>query len=150
MKELAINKKARFDYTIEDELEAGIVLEGWEVKSILAKKLNLSNAFIRVRDGEVFLYNALVQPVTTICTHVEVDTTRPRKLLLNRKEISRLVGKQEQKGFTLIPLQVYKGAKIKVLIGVGKGKKDHDKRQDLKDKDWAREKDQLMKKSAQA
>lgn len=148
--ELSINKRAHFDYSIEDKFEAGLMLEGWEVKSIRAKKMNLDGAFIKVRDGEVFLYNAQVVPENTVCTHVPVDPTRTRKLLLKRTEIERLSVKVDEKGYTLIPLRVYFTKKIKLQLGIGKGKKHHDKRQDLKDKDWARERDQLVKQNARA
>lgn len=147
MKDLAINKKAEHEYFIEDRLEAGIVLEGWEVKAILGKKINLDNAFVKVSNGEVFLFNAQIQAGSSVCTHHAADPTRIRKLLLNKKEISRLIGKVEVKGYTLIPLKVYQGRKLKVQIGVGKGKKLYDKRQDQKEKDWAREKEQLFKSS---
>lgn len=145
MRDYIVNKKAELNYHIEERLEAGIVLEGWEVKGILAKKLNLDNAFIKIKGGEAFLVNAQIAVSSTVCTHYQVEPARPRKLLLHRREISRLIGKAEEKGYTLIPLKVYQDRKIKLLVGVGKGKKLHDKRQDLKDKDWARQKEQLLK-----
>ena len=143
--EAVINKKARHNFFVEEDFEAGIVLEGWELKPILGRKINLDNSHIIVKDGELFLFNAIITPLISTATHVPVESTRPRKLLMKKKEIMRLMGRVQEKGYTLIPLKVYRNKKIKVQIGLAKGKNDFDKRQSLKDADWKREEGKLMK-----
>lgn len=139
------NKKAKHNFFLEDKFEAGIVLEGWEVKSLLAKKINIENAYIVIRNNELFLFNALITPLTQASTHVEHNPLRTRKLLLKRQEIDKLIGKIDIKGYTLIPIQLYKKGKIKVELALAKGKKDYDKREVLKQNDWKKEKAVLFK-----
>lgn len=143
--EAVVNKKARFNFFIEETFEAGIMLEGWELKPILGRKINLDNSHVVVKDGELFLFNALITPLVSTATHVPVESSRPRKLLMKKKEIMRLMGKIQEKGYTLIPLKVYRKRKIKVEIGLAKGKNNYDKRQTLKEADWKREEGKLMK-----
>ncbi len=144
---LVVNKKAHFEYFIEEEYEAGMVLEGWEVKSLRANKVNLSDAHVIIRHQEAFLLGAQIQPLPTASAHTFPDPTRTRKLLLNRKELSRLIGHVERQGYTLVPLSLYwKNNRIKVRIALAKGKKAHDKRDTIKDRDWAREHARIMKK----
>ena len=140
------NKKARFDYFIEDNYEAGIVLEGWEVKSLRAGKAQLVDSYVIIKNGEAWLLGAHITPLLSASTHVNPDPTRSRKLLLHRYELSKLIGAIEQKGYTLIALSMYwsKG-KVKVDIGLAKGKQSHDKRAVQKDRDWAREKQRILK-----
>ncbi len=140
------NRKARHDYFIEDRFEAGLVLEGWEVKSIRAGKVQLGESYVIVRDAELYLLNMHVSPLATASTHIHPNATRTRKLLMHRQEISRLIGKVEIRGYTLVPLNLhYKNGKIKLEFGLGKGKKLHDKRDSAKDRDWQREKERIMK-----
>ncbi len=140
------NRKARHDYFIEDRFEAGLVLEGWEVKSIRAGKVQLGESYVIVREGELFLLNMHVSPLATASTHIHPNATRTRKLLMHRQEINRLIGKVEIRGYTLVPLNLhYKSGKIKLEFGLGKGKKLHDKRDSAKDRDWQREKERIMK-----
>ena len=143
---LCQNKRARHDYFIEDKFEAGIVLEGWEVKSIRAGKVQLNESYVIVRDGELYVLNMHVSPLATASTHIHPNATRTRKLLLHRQEINRLIGKVEIRGYTLVPLNLhYKNGKIKLEFGLAKGKKLHDKRDSAKERDWQREKDRIMK-----
>ncbi|MGQ3891608.1 SsrA-binding protein SmpB [Legionella sp. CNM-4043-24] len=145
---IALNKKARFDYFIENELEAGLVLEGWEVKSLRAGRINLSDAHVIVKYGEAFLLGAQIQPLNTAATHLHPDPTRTRKLLLNRRELNQLIGSVERQGYTLIPLSLYWGRnRVKMKLALAKGKKVHDKRDAVKDRDWKRDKERIMKKS---
>jgi SsrA-binding protein len=140
------NKKAGFDYFIEEKYEAGIVLEGWEVKSIRDGRAQIKESHIVVRNGELWLLNAHISPLNSASTHVRPVNTRTRKLLMHKKEINRLIGKVEQKGYSLVPLNLhYKNGRIKVDMALAKGKKQHDKRDTLKDKDWKREQERLMK-----
>ncbi|MCW8826563.1 MAG: SsrA-binding protein SmpB [Gammaproteobacteria bacterium] len=143
---IAQNKKARFDYFIEDNYEAGIVLQGWEVKSLRAGKVQLVDSYVIIKNGEAWLLGAHITPLLSASTHVNPDPTRSRKLLLHDYEISKLIGAIEQKGYTLIALALYwsKG-KVKVDIGTAKGKQSHDKRAVEKDRDWAREKHRVLK-----
>lgn len=146
-KTLAQNKKARHDYTIEETFEAGVVLQGTEIKSIRNGRLNLKDSFARIHKGEVYLHNMHISPYEqgNIFNH---DPTRARKLLLHRKEINQLIGQTQQKGYSLVPLKVYiKNGVAKVLIGLGKGKKKYDKREDLKQKQQKREIDRAIKES---
>lgn len=144
---IAINKKAHFEYFIEEEYEAGVVLEGWEVKSLRANKINLSDAHVIVKYGEAFLLGAQIQPLPTAAAHLHPDAIRTRKLLLNRRELSRLVGSVERQGYTIIPLSLYWNKnRVKIKIALAKGKKTHDKRENIKDREWQRDKARLMKK----
>jgi SsrA-binding protein len=140
------NKKAFHDYFIEEKFEAGLMLEGWEVKSIRAGRAQIKEAYVVVKDGEVFLLGAHFSPLTTASTHVSPDPVRTRKLLLNAKEISRLIGKVERAGYALVPLDLHfaKG-RVKVEIGLAKGKKQFDKREAEKSKDWEREKARVIR-----
>jgi len=143
---IALNKKARYDFHIEDRLEAGMALEGWEVKSLRAGKIQISDAYILLHDGEAFLFGALITPMLTASSHVPADPMRTRKLLLHRQEISRLIGAVERKGFTIIPTAMYwKRGRAKLEIGIAKGKKQHDKRATEKARDWDREKHRILK-----
>jgi SsrA-binding protein len=140
------NKKAFHDYFIEEKFEAGLMLEGWEVKSIRAGRAQIKEAYVVVKDGEVFLLGAHFSPLATASTHVNPDPVRTRKLLLNANEISRLIGKVERAGYALVPLDLHfaKG-RVKVEIGLAKGKKQYDKRETEKAKDWDREKARLIR-----
>ncbi|MCC5014592.1 MULTISPECIES: SsrA-binding protein SmpB [Legionella] len=145
---IAVNKKAHFDYFIENEYEAGLILEGWEVKSLRAGKINLSDAHVIIKYGEAFLLGAQIQPLPTASTHLAPDAIRTRKLLLNRKELNQLIGSVERQGYTLVPLSLYwKRNRVKMKIALAKGKKTHDKRDTIKDRDWQRDKARLMKKN---
>ena len=138
------NRKAFHDYFIEERLEAGLALEGWEVKAIRAGRANLKEAYVVVKNGEIVLIGAHITPLSTASTHVRADPTRTRKLLLHREEINRLVGKVERAGYTLAPLNLhYKAGRIKLEIGLAKGKKQHDKRQSIKEREWNREQQRL-------
>ncbi len=146
-KTIANNRKAYHDYAIEDTFEVGIVLEGWEVKSIRDGRIQLKDSHIVVRRGEVWLLNANITPLTTVSTHITPDPTRTRKCLLHQHQIMHLMGKVEQKGYTIIPLSMYwKNNRVKVEIALAKGKKMFDKRASIKERDWQREKDRLVKK----
>jgi SsrA-binding protein len=143
---IAQNKKARFDFFIEDRLEAGLALQGWEVKSMRAGKAQLTDSYVILRDGEAWLLNSHVTPLNTVSTHYVAEPKRIRKLLLNRREIDRLTGLVERKGYTLIALELYwKKNRVKVAVGLAKGKKQHDKRDTEKDRDWQRDKARALK-----
>jgi SsrA-binding protein len=143
---IAENRQARHEYFIEEHYEAGISLQGWEVKSMRAGRVQLKEAYVFVKNAEAYLYGAHVSPLPTASTHVIPDPVRTRKLLLNRAELNRLVGAVERKGYTLVPLELYwKGGVAKLKVGLAKGKKEHDKRATSKDRDWQREKSRLMK-----
>jgi SsrA-binding protein len=143
---IAQNKKARFDYFIEDRLEAGLALQGWEVKSMRAGKAQLTDSFVIFRDGEAWLLGSHVAPLNTVSTHVVAEPKRTRKLLMNRREIDRLIGLVERKGYTLIALELYWSKnRVKVTVGLAKGKKQHDKRSTEKDRDWQRDKSRALK-----
>ena len=143
---IVVNKKARHDYFIEDSLEAGIALQGWEVKSLRAKSVQLKESYVLLKDGEAWLLGAHISPLPTASTHIEPDPTRKRKLLLHRRELDRMVGAVERKGYTIVALKLYwKKGKAKVEIGIAKGKQLHDKRTTEKDRDWAREKARILK-----
>lgn len=143
------NRKAFFDYFIEDRFEAGIVLEGWEVKAIRAGRAQIKEGYVILKKGELYVIGAHISALPEASTHVNPDPVRTRKLLLNRDEIKKLIGKVEQRGYTLVPLNLhFKGGRIKLEIGLAKGKKQHDKRDVEKEKDWKREQEQLMKKRA--
>lgn len=143
---IADNKKARFDYAIEETLEAGLALEGWEVKSLREGRAQITEAYVHVRNGEAWLLGAQISPLNTVSTHITPDPTRTRKLLLHRGELDRLIGAVERKGYTLVPLNLHwsKG-RAKVDIGLAKGKKAHDKRAAVKDRDWKRQQSRIMK-----
>lgn len=146
---IVLNKKARFDYAVEDEYEAGLVLLGWEIKSLRAGRINLSDAHVILKHGEAWLLGAQIQPLPTASAHSVPDPTRTRKLLLNRRELSQLIGSVERQGYTLIPLSLYwKHNKIKMRLALAKGKKTHDKRATIKERDWQRDKARIMKKNA--
>ena len=145
---IALNKKARHDYFIEQSLEAGISLEGWEVKSLRDSRVQIKESYVILKNNELFLFGAHISPLACASTHVDPDPTRTRKLLLHRLEINRLRDKINQKGATVVPLKLYwVRGKVKLEIGVAKGKKAHDKRQDIKDKDWKRDKARALKES---
>lgn len=140
------NRKAFHDYFIEEKYEAGMVLEGWEVKAIRAGRANIKEAYVVVRNGEIFLLGMHITPLTSASTHVHADPTRTRKLLLHAHEISKLIGKVERAGFALVPLDLhYAKGRIKCTVGLAKGKKQFDKREDDKKRDWEREKGRLMR-----
>ncbi len=140
------NKKAYHDYFVEEKFEAGLALEGWEVKAIRAGRAQLKESYVVVKNAEIVLIGAHVTPLSTASTHVHADPTRTRKLLMHREEINRLVGKVERAGYTLVPLNLhYSKGRIKVDIGLAKGKKQHDKRESEKLRDWNREKQRLMR-----
>ena len=140
------NRKAFHDYFIEERYEAGLALIGWEVKAIRAGRAQLVDGYVMVRGAELFLIGASISPLPTVSTHFVPDPTRSRKLLLHAEEIKRLIGKVEQRGYTLIPLNLhYKGGKIKLEIGLGRGKQHHDKRAAEREKDWNREKQRLLR-----
>ncbi|MEE9331721.1 MAG: SsrA-binding protein SmpB [Methylophilaceae bacterium] len=143
---IAQNKKAFFDYFIEDKYEAGIVLEGWEVKAIRDNRINIKEAYVIIQRGEIYLLGCHITPLGAASTHVRPDATRTRKLLLHNEEIAKLIGKVERAGYTLVPLDMHftKG-RIKVQIGLAKGKKQHDKRSTEKERDWDREKGRIMR-----
>ena len=144
---IVVNKKVRFDYFVEDEFEAGLVLEGWEIKSLRAGKVNLSDAHVIVKFGEAWLLGAQIQPLPTASTHMHPDSIRTRKLLLKRRELDQLIGRVERQGYTLVPLALYwKGSRIKIKIALAKGKKTFDKRAATKDLDWQRDRSRIMKK----
>ncbi len=143
---IALNKRARHDYTIEDQFEAGLVLEGWEVKSLRAGRVQLAEGYVLIKNGEAWLFGAHISALPTASSHVHPDATRTRKLLLNRAELNKLIGAVERKGYTLVPLNLHwKRGRAKLEVGLAKGKKTHDKRATEKDRDWKREKERLMK-----
>ena len=143
---IAVNRKARHDYFIEDKFEAGLVLEGWEAKSLRAGRAQLTESYVHLRNGEAYLIGAHFSPLNTASTHTRADPTRSRKLLLQRYELDRLVGAVERKGFALVPLNLHwSRGRAKLEIGLAKGKKQHDKRAASKDRDWQRQKERILK-----
>jgi len=143
---IVLNRKARHEYYISDRYEAGVVLEGWEVKSLRAGRIQINEGFVMLSHGEAFLHGVMITPLITASTHIHPEQKRTRKLLLNRRELNKLLGLVEQKGFTLIPTAMYwKKNKVKCEVGLAKGKKDHDKRATLKDRDWQRQKERIFK-----
>ena len=143
---IAVNKKARHDYFIEQNFECGLVLEGWEVKSLRAGRAQITETYVHLKNGEAWLIGARFSPLNTASTHINPDPTRTRKLLLNRKELDRMVGAVERKGYTLVALALYwSKSRAKLDIGLAKGKKQHDKRASDKDRDWQRQKARIMK-----
>ncbi len=146
---IADNKKAFHDYFIEERLEAGLVLEGWEVKAIRAGRAQIKEAYVVLKNGEVFLIGAHISPLLAASTHIQPDPVRTRKLLLHEREIDMLIGKVERAGYALVPLDLhFSKGRIKASIGLAKGKKQFDKREDEKKKDWDREKARLMRDKA--
>ena len=143
---IAQNKKAYHDYFIEEHFEAGIALQGWEVKSLRAGRAQLKESYVLVKQGEAYLFGCHISPLSSASTHVNPDPTRTRKLLLHREEIDKLIGGVERKGYTLMPLTMYwKRGRVKLDIGLAKGKKEYDKRAADKDRDWQREKQRVMR-----
>ncbi len=140
------NAKARHDYFIEDHFEAGLALEGWEVKSLRAGRVQIKESYVLIKNGEAFLFGCHISPLMSASTHVRPDVTRTRKLLLHRKQLNTLIGASERKGYALIPLGLHwsKG-RAKLDLGLGKGKKEHDKRETEKTRDWEREKGRILR-----
>ncbi|GAA0356498.1 SsrA-binding protein SmpB [Bowmanella denitrificans] len=146
---IALNRKARHEYFLEDKFEAGVSLQGWEVKSIRAGKANLSDSYVIIQNGEAFLLGCKIQPLKEASSHVICDPDRTRKLLLNKRELNRLIGAREQKGYSIVATAMYwKKCWVKVEIYLAKGKQSQDKRDSIKDRDWARQKERLMKHKA--
>jgi SsrA-binding protein len=140
------NRKAFHDYFIEERFEAGMALEGWEVKAIRGGRANLKEAYVVVKNGELMLIGAHISPLSTASTHVHPDPTRTRRLLLHREEINRLIGQVERAGYTLTPLDLhYSKGRVKLAIGLAKGKKQHDKRAAIKEREWNREQQRLLR-----
>ena len=143
---IAENRRARFDYQSEERFEAGVVLTGWEIKAIRAGQVQLSDGYVVIRDGELHLIGCRINALASASTHVKAEPDRTKKLLMHKAEIRRLIGKVEQKGFTLVPMKLYfKGGLVKVEIALAKGKGQHDKRNTEKKRDWEREKGRLMR-----
>jgi SsrA-binding protein len=143
---IAVNRRARYDYFIEDRFEAGVALLGWEVKSLRAGRLQLQEAYVLLKGDEAWLFGAHISPLPTASTHVLPDPTRSRKLLMHRRQIDALVGAVERKGRTIVPLAMYwKNGRAKLEIGLARGKKEHDKRDNTRERDWQREKARVMK-----
>lgn len=145
-KTIALNKRARYEYHIEERLEAGLSLEGWEVKALREGRIQFGDSYVLLKDNEAFLFGCLINPLPTTSTHSVVDPTRTRKMLLHRREIDRLKGSVDRKGKTVIPTAIYwSHGKVKVEIGIATGKRQHDKRKTEKDRDWERQKSRIMK-----
>lgn len=145
---IALNKKARHEYLLEKKFEAGLELQGWEVKSIREGKVNIADAYVHLKAGEVFLLNTQIQPLNQASSHVVCEPNRARKLLLNKREINELIGAVERQGYTLVATAMYwKKSWVKVEFHLAKGKHAHDKRTDIKDRDWSRDKERIMKHS---
>jgi len=143
---IALNRKARHEFSIEENFEAGLALIGWEVKSLRAGRVQMGESYVLVKDGELWWFGGHITPLTSASTHVVTDPTRTRKLLMHRSEIDRLIGQVERKGYTLVPLALYwSHGRAKLDVGVAKGKKAHDKRATDKERDWKREKERVMK-----
>lgn len=143
---IAVNKKARFDFHIEERIEAGLALQGWEVKSLRAGRAQISESYVLLRDGEAWLFGAHIAPLPSASTHVEADPARTRKLLLHRAELRKLIGSVERKGYALVPLSLYwKRGRAKAEIGLGKGKRAYDKRAAEKARDWQRDRQRLLR-----
>ena len=143
---IALNKKARHDYFIEERFEAGIALEGWEVKSLRAGRVQIQDSYVLVKDSEAFLFGVLITPLPTASTHIHPEPQRTRKLLLHRRELNKLIGAVERRGYTLVPTAMYwKHGRAKVEIGLARGKQAHDKRAAVKERDWQRQKQRILK-----
>ena len=146
MSNIAENRRARYEYSIEEQFEAGMVLAGWEVKAVRAGQVQLTDGYVTIRDGELFLIGCRINALRAASTHVQPEADRTKKLLMHKAEIRRLIGKVEQKGFTLVPLNLhYKDGRVKAEIALAKGKAVHDKRETEKKRDWEREKGRLMR-----
>lgn len=142
---IALNRRARHDYHLDQRFEAGLALQGWELKAIRAGRANITEAYAHIRDGEIFLLNVQITPLISASTHVIAEERRSRKMLLHRREIDNLVGRVQRDGYTVVPTALYwKGNKVKAEIALAKGKQAHDKREASKDRDWAREKQRVM------
>lgn len=145
---IAQNKKARHEYFLENKMEAGLELQGWEVKSIRQGKVNISDSYVIIHNNEAYLLGCQIQPLNSASTHVVADPERNRKLLLNRNQIDQLIGARDREGYSIVATAMYwKRCWVKIEIHLAKGKKTHDKRDDIKDKDWARQKERMMKSS---
>jgi len=143
---IALNRKAKHEFFIEDRFEAGLVLEGWEVKSLRAGRVQLDQSYILLKNNAAWLFGALITPLQTVSTHITPDPQRTRKLLLHQKEINKLIGSVERRGYTIVPLELFwKNNRVKISIGLAKGKKLHDKRASEKERDWQRQKERLFK-----
>lgn len=143
---IAVNRKARHEFFIEDRFEAGIVLEGWEVKSLRASRVQFDQGYILLKGNEAWLFGALITPLSTASTHIHPDPQRTRKLLLHQRELNKLIGSVERRGYTVVPLSLYwKNNRVKVEIGLAKGKKLYDKRASEKERDWQRQKQRMFK-----
>lgn len=143
---IALNKKARFDFHIEEDFETGIALKGWEVKSLRAGRVNLKESYVIVKDNQLYLLGSHMAPLPSASTHIEPDPTRTRKLLMHRREIDQLMGAVNREGYTLVPLSLYwKHGRAKLKIALAKGKKQRDKRATIKQREWDREKQRLLK-----
>jgi SsrA-binding protein len=143
---IALNKKARHDYFIEERFEAGLALQGWEVKSLREGKAQLNESYVLLKDGEAWLFGAHITPLSSASTHVQADPARSRKLLLHRRELDKLIGAVERKGYTLVPTALYwKKGRAKAEIALARGKQKHDKRATEKDRDWKRQKERLLR-----
>jgi SsrA-binding protein len=146
---IALNKKARHEYNLTDKFEAGMALQGWEVKSIRSGKVNLSDSYVIIKNGEAFLIGTTIQPLNQASSHVVCDPTRSRKLLLKKRELDKLIGSVERQGYSILATAMYWSKNwVKVEIYLGKGKHEHDKRDAVKDRDWARDKERMMKHKA--
>jgi SsrA-binding protein len=143
---IAVNRKAQHEFFIEDRFEAGLALEGWEVKSLRAGRVQLDQGYVILKHGEAWLFGALITPLQTASTHIHPDPQRSRKLLLHQRELNKLIGNVERRGYTVVPLALYwKKNRVKIEIGLAKGKKLHDKRATEKERDWQRQKQRLFK-----
>lgn len=145
-KTIALNKRARYEYAIEERMEAGLALEGWEVKSLRDGRIQFADSYVLLKDNEAYLFGTTITPMPTASTHISPEPMRTRKLLLHRRQIDQLIGAVDRKGYTVVPTAMYwSQGKVKVEIGLAKGKKEYDKRKVEKDRDWEREKGRLMK-----
>ncbi len=144
--EIVANRKARHDYAIEEHFEAGVALEGWEVKSLRAGRVHLTESYAFIKKGEAWLFGAHITPLASASTHIHPDPVRTRKLLLHAEELKKLIGKLDIEGYTLVPLSLYwRRGRVKCELGLARGKKQHDKRQTIKERDWKRQKQRLLK-----
>lgn len=145
-RQIAVNRRARHEYHIDERYEAGLALQGWEVKSLRAGKAQITEAYVTLKNGEAYLIGAHINPLTQTCTHEITDATRTRKLLMHGRELASLIGKVERAGYTLIPLDLHwTRGRAKLEVGLAKGKKLHDKRADIKDRDWQRQKERILR-----
>jgi SsrA-binding protein len=143
---IASNRRAKHDYFIEETIEAGMVLEGWEVKSMRSGKASLSESYVIVHQGELYLHGCHISPLLSASTHISPNPTRNKKLLMHKKEISKLIGSVDRKGYTLVPVKLYwSHGRAKCLVGLGKGKKEYDKRATIKERDWQRSKARVLR-----